>query len=759
MEVLRSGNSGGAFPRAVVGTLIGWTGVFLLGCAWIAAEAQEPAPNLMPRIELAAGGIVNAIVRDAQGGLIVAGSFTSVLGEPRANLARLRADGTLDAGFAPDIAGGEVRAIAVAPDGAMFIGGRFTRVGAVARRGLAKLDAFGTLDLHWSPSAYDEILALAVSANGSVFVGGTFDEIGGVTRNGLAKLSGHGAGVVDPAWNPHASVASMKIGTDGWVYVAGGFSRVGGEYRYGIARLAQDGAGNADPHWNAAADGSVRGFDFAADGSLYVFGSFTNIGGQARRGLGKLLPGTPVAAAPEWVPDMFQRVDSILVSTNGWVHVAARPASRLQYEPRRRLVRLSADNAAVAPGTPPEINFEVRAIAEAAADQRIVGGLFTLVNGSHRLGLAAFDQADQLGPAMDIEAPATVTAIEPDPAGGAYVAGNFWKADGLPRYGLLRVDASGALDPDWKPRAQLGITGFAGNHALALHPASDALYVVTWFPELGGESISEIGRVSASGNGDLDLAWRASFNDTIMAIETDDQGAVYAGGLFDLVSGVSRRHLVKLSAVDARVDPAWNPAPNGFVNVLRFSADSLYVGGDFYSGVSPITIGGQANDRLARLSTWDAGNADPAWQFGLARSPSAIVAGGNGSLVVDGSHALYGITAISPVVVTGSWAQVPANMMLYVEAMAVDDTWLYAAGKLTPDSIDSSDLRRYRLAVANAWDSGWNPAPNGSVMAMAVDGRGTLFVGGAFDHISGQRRTGLAAFSGTIFEDGFDGWR
>lgn len=757
--MLRPSHRGGEVPWTVIGKRIGWAGVFLLGCAWIATEAQEPAPNLMPRIELAAGGVVHAIVRDAQDGLIVAGNFTSVLGEPRANLARLRPDGTLDAGFAPDISGGEVRAIAVAPDGAIFIGGHFTRVGAVARRGLAKLDAFGTLDLQWSPSAYYEILALAVSANGSVFVGGTFDEIGGVSRRGLAKLSGHGAGVVDPAWKPDARVANLTIGPDGWVYVTGGFSRVGGEYRHGIARLAQDGAGNADPHWNAAADGFVRGVDFAADGSLYVFGSFSSIGGQARRGLAKLLPGTPAAAAPEWAPDDIQGVDTVFVGTDGWIHVAARPESRLQYDPRRRLVRLSADDASAALGTVPEMNFAVRAIAVVGDDRRIVGGEFTLVNGNHRLGLAAFDQADQLGPAIDIEAPATVTAIEPDPAGGAYVAGNFWKADGLPRFGLLRVDAGGALDPDWTPRAQLGITGFAGHNALALHPASDKLHVVTWFPELGGESISEIGRVSASGDGALDLGWRASFNDTIMAVETDDLGAVYAGGLFDLVSGVPRRYLVKLSAVDGSVDPSWNPAPNGFVNVLRHSGNALHVGGHFNSGISPITIGGQANDRFARLSISNAGDADPAWQFGLANSPWSIVSGANGFLMVDGNHAIYRVSTESPGLVSGIWADIPSNRPLYVNTLAVDDRWLYAAGMLTPDSVDSSDLRRYPLAVSHEWDSSWDPAPNGSVTAMAVDGRGTLFVGGAFDRIGGQRRTGLAAFSESIFEDGFDGRR
>ena len=41
--------------------------------------------------------------------------------------------------------------------------------------------------------------------------------------------------------------------------------------------------------------------------------------------------------------------------------------------------------------------------------------------------------------------------------------------------------------------------------------------------------------------------------------------------------------------------------------------------------------------------------------------------------------------------------------------------------------------------------------------ALAVDERGTLFVGGGFTSIGGLRRVGLAAFPDIILADGFDG--
>ena len=62
------------------------------------------------------GSDVLASAVQSDGKTLIAGEFTSVLGQARNNIAQLNADGTLDAGFNPG-ADGFVTTIAVQADG------------------------------------------------------------------------------------------------------------------------------------------------------------------------------------------------------------------------------------------------------------------------------------------------------------------------------------------------------------------------------------------------------------------------------------------------------------------------------------------------------------------------------------------------------------------------------------------------------------------------------------------------------------------
>jgi hypothetical protein len=65
---------------------------------------------------------VFSLVVQRDGKILVGGAFTAIGGVPRAYMARLNSDGSLDAGFDPD-ANGIVYAIAVQPDGRFSLQG------------------------------------------------------------------------------------------------------------------------------------------------------------------------------------------------------------------------------------------------------------------------------------------------------------------------------------------------------------------------------------------------------------------------------------------------------------------------------------------------------------------------------------------------------------------------------------------------------------------------------------------------------------
>jgi hypothetical protein len=110
--------------------------VFLLfGPAPLQAQVVAPLPDVPL---MTGGGQVHAIVVQADGKVIIGGSFALVNGVPRRNLARLNSDGSLDTAWNPD-PDGPVYALAL--DGTdLYVGGNFTFLGQENLRRLAAID-------------------------------------------------------------------------------------------------------------------------------------------------------------------------------------------------------------------------------------------------------------------------------------------------------------------------------------------------------------------------------------------------------------------------------------------------------------------------------------------------------------------------------------------------------------------------------------------------------------------------------------------
>ncbi|MDO4725348.1 MAG: hypothetical protein Q4A97_11395, partial [Comamonadaceae bacterium] len=137
-----------------------------------------------------------SLYRLRNGQILVAGAFTKMGGRQYWGLARLNADGSLDASFPnPSITGGYVHAMLELPTGQILLGGSFKRIHGQDRKHLALLNADGTLDDSFSapevnPNPIDtRIWTLVQQADGKVLVGGEFYmEEGGHRRQGVVRL-------------------------------------------------------------------------------------------------------------------------------------------------------------------------------------------------------------------------------------------------------------------------------------------------------------------------------------------------------------------------------------------------------------------------------------------------------------------------------------------------------------------------------------------------------------------------------------------
>src|SRR5262245_61794453 len=88
-------------------------------------------------------GMVEAIVPQSDGKILIGGEFVSVGGIPRTNIARLNLDGTVDLSLDAKAAVGGVRKLEVLPDGRMVAAGFFETLGGQPRKYLGRISATG----------------------------------------------------------------------------------------------------------------------------------------------------------------------------------------------------------------------------------------------------------------------------------------------------------------------------------------------------------------------------------------------------------------------------------------------------------------------------------------------------------------------------------------------------------------------------------------------------------------------------------------
>jgi hypothetical protein len=179
-------------------------------------------------------------VPGGSGVVFAGGTFASVNGSPRANLAAFdAATGVLVPGFVANT-DKTVRAIVPSTDAAsVYVGGLFKKVNGLSRSRLAKLNATtGAVDGAWAPKASAEVKALAVTGN-QVYAGGAFSSINGTTRNRGAAFDATSGAL--SSWNPNVSnvVWGIAVSPDAkTVYLGGAFTTVGGATRKNIAAVS-----------------------------------------------------------------------------------------------------------------------------------------------------------------------------------------------------------------------------------------------------------------------------------------------------------------------------------------------------------------------------------------------------------------------------------------------------------------------------------------------------------------------------------------
>jgi len=615
----------------------------------------------------------------------------------------------------------------------LYIGGNFAFVGPATGAGVPLDAATGAVPSSF-PKVFGAVNAVVPDGSGGWFIGGAFSKVDGVPRSGLAHLL---ADMTLSDWNPSPNQAVNALVLNGsTLYVGGSFTNIGGQTRNRIAAFDVV-TGNATA-WNPNADGNV--LSLAVSGStVYVGGAFNNVGNQMRSCLaaldanGAATAWNPSPSAPPF-PSTFPYVTSIV--SNGSTVFVAGDFGTIGFRSRHCLAALDATTGSASSTWNPNPNLLVRTML-LNGSKLYVGGDFSSIGGQSLNSIAALDVTSG-APDGILTGGATWTVEALALSGNTLYAGGYFTTFlGQARSRIAAADVTTGLATAWNPTA-------AGSspHVLALAVSGSTLYA--------GGSFNIMGAVPRRGLAALDLtsgqatAWNPNPDGRVTAM-IKNGSTIYASGGFANIGGQPRSGI---GAVDATTGNAntWNPGVNDVAYALAISGSTLYVGGQF-SG-----FGGQPRNGLGAVdlssniaTTWDPHPSNPLVNA-LAVSGSTIYVGGFFSSI--GGQTRHNIAALDAA--TGNAATLwDPDASSIVDAILIDGSTMYVGGGFSNFIGGQAHSYLAALDVATGDATSWNPtAPSAEVKGLTL-GDGAIYFCGTFGSVGGQARSHFAAVDAT----------
>jgi uncharacterized delta-60 repeat protein len=718
---------------------------------------------------------VNALVIQSDDSAIVGGQFADFV-PPGATalvqrffLARIKSDGSVDAGFNPQ-PNSLVLSLALQSDGKILIGGAFTSMqptgdaSATTVRNFVRLTTDGkidsTLSLNPNEQSVGRVDSITVLNDDSFVIGGTFVTLQPVgtaspqPRNHFARLTK--SGQLDPL-NPGASggtsvqVNAIALQSDGKVLVAGNFSDLGGAKNSNLARFNPE--GGADTAFNAALSTNgpvnalaIRPVTQDRPTQLSGFAWFTSNGT-----LNSAF--TPTVAIQGTVNTAVRLSDNSIVLGGAFSDLSGQTAGNLMH--------LKADGT-LDPGFSVKLDGAVNAIVVQSDGKLVIGGTFTMVGTTARNRIARIALDGTLD-SFDPNANGVVSSLLLQSNGSIVLGGSFTSLTpngttvAITRNYVARVKSDGSNDDAFDPNLNGAVNSLArqtinGSESIVIGGA----FTTVAPPTIGTTTRNRIARFNSDGS--LDAGFDPNANGAVFAVAVQAaDGSVLLGGAFTTLqpngatSATPANHFARVLQSGA-IDPNFTPSANDAVTTISLAPDgAIVIGGAFTSIVSGgAAVGGTtavARNHIARLSAtgvvdqnFNPSIAGVAIGVTVSAADSSVLVNGtfsslqpNGTVLIGGSFSVVGGLAVSNLALLNADGSVDSSFLpnpngAVNAVLALPDRRFVVGGAFT--NIATQGRAGLALFTASGTlDSGFAPSVSGTVTAVALEAGGTLIVG------------------------------
>lgn len=526
----------------------------------------------------------------------------------------------------------------------------------------------------------------SVVVGDTLFLGGDFDYVGPSTSAFATTDTADGASMVVAQTPLRDTIAAASDGAGGW-FVAS--RRVGSRH---LVHLRAD--GSPDPSFTTPTLAGTAPFDdvrgvVAAGGRLYLFGSFSSVNGQPRRGIvaldpasGNVLPWDAQVAFSQASPYNYANVTRAAVDGNILYIVGLFDSAGGQ--PRSGMAAFDLDTGSLRTTT------------------------FAGVRGSDAFQLSAAGGRVYVG-----------GSCSPTPTTYAYVCG--FASDGTPLPGWavsLGSDYYGTLLATPTRVYIAGTVSFAG-------PGNNQSRVRGFDPVTGspdGWQSARIGDLAPGAYGSADAMVTLG-------------GQLFVSGYLTSAAGVRRPRFAAFDLATGAVTP-WHPAVSGAAIALVTDGTRIALLGGFNSA------GGRNARHIAAL---DLRTGSPAAVPLPAIASPVNAFAASGSLVVAGAASeVIAFNAASGAVQTRFDVSAPTAPPGTVSALAIAEPLLFVGGNFA-DVLGQPRQHLAAIDMRTGQPTAFDPRPNGQVSRLRVSS-GALYAVGPFTSVPGYGRGGVAAW-------------
>lgn len=532
-------------------------------------------------------------------------------------------DGTIDSSFniPTGAINGVVNTIVTQNDGKMIVGGDFTFLNRLAFNKLGRLNTDGTNDLSFSiGSGFDNTVNFVqIQPDGKLIVVGNFTQYNGVTKNRIVRLNTNGT--IDPTFNIgsgfNSVVYSTKIQSDGKIIVVGNFTQYNGITKNRIVRLNIDGTLDSTFNIGSGANNLVNTCDLQSDGKIIVAGSFTSYNGVTYRRIIRLNNDGSLDTTFNTSTSANSAIKTVCIQSDGKIIIGGE-FSTYKGVTANRIIRLNSDSTidtTFDSGTG-FFNF-VNTIICQTDGKILVGGYFTSYNDISKNRILRLNNDGSIDSSFNSNAsitnstssiPSFVQTISIQSNGKIIFGGNFdYVSSNIYRNNIASINTNGSIDSSFFPFIENGLSSDYFIRAIGLQ--SDGKIIIGgFFASYNGISVNRIARLNTDGTLDTTFNIGTGANGGIKDLKVLSNDKIVIIGDFTTFNGVTKNRIAMLHS-DGTLDTSFNASVSAFVyTVSEQTNGKILIGGAFTH------VNDQPRGKLASLNL--DGSLDTSFLYG-----------------------------------------------------------------------------------------------------------------------------------------------